>query len=118
MLVNVLGTKITATSGLDWRSLVYCIWEALICVSLVIGLLILFRERFNKQPGKLWTAMIGAAYAAYIIHWLVVFGIQVGFAAVDLGPFVKFLLVTFIGIVLSFGLGHLIRLVPGAKKIL
>jgi len=118
LLVEVLGTGITATGGLDWRSLVYSSWEALVCVGLVIGLLILFRERFNKQPGALLAAMIGAAYAVYIIHWLVVVGIQFGFDAFDLAPFVKFVLVTTLAIVFSFGIGHLARLLPGAKKIL
>ncbi len=74
LLVDVLGTRITATGGLDWRSLVYSSWEALVCVGLVIGLLILFREQIDKQPGTLLVAMIGAVYAVYIIHWLIVGG--------------------------------------------
>ena len=118
LLVGVLGTRITATGGLDWRSLVYSSWEALVCVGLVIGLLILFRERIDKQPGALLAAMIGAAYAVYIIHWLVVVGIQIGFDTFDLAPFVKFVLVTILAIALSFGIGHLARKIPGAKKIL
>ena len=118
LLIGVLGTRITATGGLDWRSLVYSSWEALVCVGLVIGLLILFRERIDKQPSALLAAMIGAAYAVYIIHWLVVVGIQIGFDAFDLAPFVKFVLVTILAIALSFGIGHLARKIPGAKKIL
>ena len=62
--------------------------------------------------------MIGAAYAVYIIHWLVVVGIQIGFDAFDLAPFVKFVLVTILAIALSFSIGHLARKIPGAKKIL
>jgi glucan biosynthesis protein C len=112
------GIDITATGGLDWRSLVYCLWEALVCIGLCIGLLVLFRERFNRSPSRLLMAMIGAAYAVYIIHWLVVVGIQAGFTAVNLAPFIKFLLVTIIAIVISFGIGYLMRLVPGAKKII
>ncbi len=118
LLVDVLGTSITATGGLDWRSLVFCLWEALICVGLVIGLLVLFREKINKKTGRVLAAMIGAAYAVYIIHWWVVVGVQAGFEAFDLAPFVKFVLVTILAIALSFGIGHLMRLVPGAKKIL
>ena len=52
---------------------------------LSIGLLILFRERFSKKPGVLMAAMIGAAYVVYIIHLLVVIGLQAGFESVDLG---------------------------------
>lgn len=118
LFYDVLGTGIIEIGGLDWRSLVFCLWEALVCIGLAAGLLVLFRARFDKQPSALWSALIGAAYAAYIIHVLIVVGIQMGFDAVELAPFIKFVLVTIIGIILSFGLGHLVRMVPGAKKIL
>lgn len=117
-LFDLFGTSFIEIGGLDWRSLVFCIWEALVCVGLAAGLLVLFRERFNKQPGAFWSALIGAAYAAYIIHVLVVVVIQMGFDGLALAPFVKFLLVTLIGIVLSYGIGHLMRMVPGAKRII
>ena len=115
---DVFGTGITATGGLDWRSLVYSLWEAFICVSLSIGLLVLFRERINKQPGRILAVMIGTAYTVYIIHWWVVVGVQAGFDALALAPFIKFVLVTILAIALSFGLAYLIRLIPGVKKIL
>lgn len=118
LFYDVFGTGIIETGGLDWRSLVFCLWEAAVCIGLCIGLLVLFRERINKKPGKVLAAMIGAAYAVYIIHWWVVVGIQAGFEAVDLAPFIKFVLVTILAIVLSFIIGYLIRLIPGVKKIL
>ena len=118
LFYDVFGTGIIETGGLDWRSLVFCMWEAVVCVSLCIGLLVLFRERINKKPGRVLAAMIGAAYAVYIIHWWVVVGIQAGFEAVDLAPFIKFVLVAILAIALSFFLGHLMRLIPGVKKIL
>jgi fucose 4-O-acetylase-like acetyltransferase len=101
------------TSGLFWS-----LWEALICVGLCVGLLVLFRERDNGQSGKLLWLMAGAAYTAYIIHLLVVIGIQFGLDAVTLTPFTKFILVTLLGTILSFGIGHLVRQLPGAKNIL
>jgi len=104
---------ILTTSGLFWS-----LWESLICVGLCVGLLVLFRERDNGQSGKLLLLMAGAAYAAYIIHLLVVIGIQFGLDAVALTPFAKFLLVALLGTILSFGIGHLARQLPGAKKIL
>jgi hypothetical protein len=118
LVYDVLGTGIIETGGLDWRSLVFSTWEAFVCVGLSIGLLILFRERFSKKPGVLMAAMIGAAYVVYIIHLLVVIGLQAGFESVDLGPFIKFVLVTVLAIALSFPIGYLIRKIPGAKKIL
>jgi fucose 4-O-acetylase-like acetyltransferase len=115
---SLLGSRewlplILTTSGLFWS-----LWEALICVGLCVGLLVLFRERDNGQSGKLLLLMAGAAYTAYIIHLLVVIGIQFGLDAVTLTPFAKFVLVALLGTILSFGIGHLVRQLPNAKKIL
>jgi hypothetical protein len=60
----------------------------------------------------------GAAYAAYIVHVLVVVGLQYSLASVPLPPFTKFVLVSLVGVPLSFGIGHLLRQLPGAKKVL
>jgi glucan biosynthesis protein C len=98
--------------------LVWCTWEAFICVGLSVGFLALFRERFNAQPGRLLSAMAGAAYAAYIVHVIVVLGIQAGLAPVSLPPFAKFVLVSLAGTTLSFGIGHWLRQLPGAKQVL
>jgi len=68
--------------------------------------------------GKLLSLMAGAAHVTYIIHLLVVIGIQFGLNAIALTPFTKFVLVTLLGTILSFGIGHLMRQLPGAKKIL
>ena len=104
---------ILTNSGVFWS-----LWEALICVGLCVGLLVLFREWDNGQTGKPLLLMAGAAYAAYIVHLLVVIGIQFGLDAVALTPFTKFVLVALLGTILSFGIGHLARQLPGAKKIL
>ena len=108
----------TANGGLNWRSLVWSGWEAFICVGLCVGLLVLFREWFNKPQGKLLSAMAGAAYGAYIIHLLIVMGAQAALHAAPLPPFIKFLLVTLVAAAISFGIAHLARQLPGAKRIL
>ena len=109
--------SILATGGLDWRSLVWSIWEALICVGLCVGLLVLFRERLNRQ-GRLLSVLSAAAYTVYIIHVLVIVGLQFNLVAVVLPPFVKFLVVTLIGVPLCFGISHLIKKLPLARRIL
>jgi len=108
----------TTNSGLNWRSLVWSGWEAFICVGLCVGLLVLFREWCNRPQGKLLSAMAGASYGAYIIHLLVVMGVQAALHTVNLPPFIKFLLVTLFGTAISFGIAHLARQLPGVKKVL
>ena len=100
------------------QTLVWPTWEAFICVGLSVGLLVLLRERFNAQQGRLLSAMSGAAYAAYIVHLLVVVGLQSGLAPVSVPPFAKFIAVSLAGAALSFGIGHLLRQLPGARQVL
>jgi glucan biosynthesis protein C len=119
---DLVGTRplsaILAKGGKDWRSLVFCTWEAFVCTGLGVGLLVLFREWLNRAPGRLLAAIVGAQYGAYIFHLLVVLGVQTGLAAVPLPPFPKFVLATFTAAALSFGLGHLAKQLPGVNKIL
>jgi len=106
------------SSGVNSGSLVRSIWEALTCVGLGVGLLTLFREWINKKAGRLMSAITRAQYGVYIIHLLVVIGVQAGLAGLPLSPFVKFTLATIFGAMLSFGISHLILKIPGVKKII
>jgi glucan biosynthesis protein C len=109
--------KYLAFGGDNWQSLVYSTWEALICAGMVIGLIVFARIAFDR-PHRLIAAMLAATYAAYILHIGVVIGLQFGIEGVDLPVFVKFGLVTVFGVLLSFGIGHLSRQVPGLNVML
>lgn len=118
---NILGKSINISlpiSGRNAGSLIWSAWEALICVGLGTGLLILFRELINKKAGRLMAAVMRAQYGAYIIHLLVVIGVQVGISGFPLTPFVKFLIATIFGAILSFGISHFIVKIPGIKKVI
>jgi len=105
------------TSGSSWQSLLYSTWEALICVGLVLGMIVFSRAMF-RRPNRLLVAMVAGSYAAYILHLAIVIGLQLGLEGVDLPAFVKFGLVTAIGVLLAFGIAHLSRRVPGLRTIL
>lgn len=105
------------TGGFNWQSLVYSTWEALICAGLCVGLIVLFRTVFGRT-NRVLVAMAAASYAAYILHWLTVVGLQTGIEGLDLPALVKFGLVTAFGVVLAFGVGHLSRRVPGVRVVL
>ncbi|GBF89937.1 hypothetical protein Rsub_02641 [Raphidocelis subcapitata] len=46
--------------------------EQSFCVVWSIGLIVLFRDAFNARPGKWGSQIIGAAYAVYIVHPLII----------------------------------------------
>jgi glucan biosynthesis protein C len=116
LLLTESVPDIVDLGGKSWRSLAFSVWEALVCAGLGVGLLILFRERFSRAPGKLLVAIIGAAFGAYIIHLYVVIGVQAGMDAIALAPFIKFLIVTLIAAILSFGIAHLAKKAPGLRR--
>ncbi|GAA2093597.1 hypothetical protein GCM10009841_03470 [Microlunatus panaciterrae] len=108
---------VLATGGVDARSLLRSTLEAFICAGLSVGLVVLFRQVFHK-PSRLLAALATASYAAYILHLWIVIGLQVAIEGLELPAFVKFGVVTVLGIVLAFGIGHLSGKVPGVRLLL
>jgi peptidoglycan/LPS O-acetylase OafA/YrhL len=119
---NLIGSRLSPTPIIaggwwNWQSVLWSIWEAVICVGLCVGLLVLFRDSIN-QSGK-WQKFLAAnAYAVYLIHLPIVIGIQFGFAAVAIAPLAKFLLVTLISLPICWGTSHLLRKLSFVGKIL
>jgi fucose 4-O-acetylase-like acetyltransferase len=108
---------VVASGEFNWRSLLKSTWEALICAGMCVGLIVLFRSLI-RRTNRLLMAMAAASYAAYILHFTFVVGLQAGMAGLDLPALVKFGLVTALGVLLAFGTGHLSRRVPGLRAIL
>ncbi len=95
--------------GFNAESLLWSTWEAFICVGLCVGLPVLFRERF-AAPGQLMRRAARNAFGAYVLHIVpVVVGLQFALVGVPLDPFSKFLLVTLLGVPLSFLLAAAVR---------
>jgi glucans biosynthesis protein C len=109
--------EVVATGGPSLRSLAYSGWESVVCVSLTVGLIVLFREWVHGE-GRLLAAAAEDSYAAYVLHILVVFGVQQAVVRLDLPVLIKFAAVSILGVVLTFGLAHLSRKVPGFRVVL
>ena len=103
--------------GIHWQSLVFSVWQQFLCMGMVIGLLVLFRERLNHQ-GKLARAMAASAYTVYIIHAPVLVFLSLTFQSVSALTLVKFTLIAPIAVVLCFSLAGLVRKLPLARDIL
>jgi glucan biosynthesis protein C len=103
--------------GFHWQSLVFATWESIVCIGLCIGLVVLFREDFNGQ-GNLGRVLTANAYTVYLIHLVVVVFLQYALITANLYPFMKFVLVTSLGILLSFLISHYLKKLPFAERIL
>lgn len=110
--------------GLDGQALLSATWEALLCVGLSVGLLVLARDKV-KGHGAFWRALSANAYIVYVIHIWPVIGLQFALAGVGLPPLIKFALVTLLAVPLCFAIAATIaatisatiRRAPFAQKL-
>jgi surface polysaccharide O-acyltransferase-like enzyme len=102
--------------GVTWQAFITAIWEAFLCVGMVVGLLVLFRRRFNSQ-GPLLKGMATSAYATYIMHTLVLVLLGLALSAIQLPHLLKFILVAPVAVALSFLVGYGVKKLPVARNI-
>jgi glucan biosynthesis protein C len=89
-------------------TIIYPIWESVLCCAMCIGLTVLFREILDRQ-GRLARVMAQSQYAAYIFHVPVVLLLQ--YLAINLAllPFAKFALVTLVAVPATFLFSRWVR---------
>lgn len=104
--------------GYNFGSLSRSFIETLLCISLVIGLLILFREKINGT--NRWSRMLSNnVFVVYFIHVPVVVFLQYILQDLPIPVWAKFLITAFFGIILSFFLSHFVwRKIPYLKKLM
>ena len=66
------GTQLgpSMAGGFHWLAFGYALWESFVVVGVCIGLLVLFRDRWNRQ-GRLAKGLAANVYTVYLIHPLV-----------------------------------------------
>ena len=104
--------------GFSWQQLAYATWESIFCMGMSIGLITLFRKKFNSQ-GKASKTLSSNAYTMYLIHAPVIVVISVLFVVVLIFALLKFVIVLAIVLLLCFLISHLILMrIPGTKRVL
>lgn len=91
--------------------------ECFVATGLSVGLCTLFRERFNTTT-PFWQVLGKDAFGAYLVHVPIVVALQYASSGIPLGPVPKFLLVTLLGILLSFLVSHYLRRMPGVERVM
>ena len=116
----LLALGIYLRDGGEWNNFVaqwFGIYESLLCVFISFGLLWLFRE-YGGWSNKFWQWCTAQAYGAYIFHLLLMIALQNAVDGIWMGAFGKFMFIGVATTIVSFGLTWLLRMIPGAKKIL
>ncbi|PSK81398.1 peptidoglycan/LPS O-acetylase OafA/YrhL [Murinocardiopsis flavida] len=105
------------TTGRPPQLLADALGESIVAVGLIVGLLVLFRERFNRQ-GAAARFLSDHAFTVYIIHPLILVGLGYAFSWLDAAAIVKFGIVAALSIPLCWGAAYLVRSLPYAKRVL
>jgi surface polysaccharide O-acyltransferase-like enzyme len=105
------------SEGFNGLSLIYSVWQQLMCMAMIIVLLVWFRGRFNRQS-PLVKAMADSTYAVYVFHPLIIVPLAVVLSPIKMEPALKFLLVTPLAVALCFLVGYAVRKLPLVRSIL
>lgn len=112
------GGKMNHVARWTWQAAGLALWESFTCIAISLGLLVLFRERFNVQ-GRLSKFLSDNAFTVYVFHPpIVILGAR-ALHGVDWPPVVKFATLTIVGIIASFTLSAAVfRRIPLVRSIL
>ncbi|MBR6286992.1 MAG: acyltransferase family protein [Bacteroidaceae bacterium] len=120
LLGILLAGGIYIRNGGWWNDFVtewFGIYESLLCIFISFGLLWFFREKVNGT-GRFAQWCAEQSYGAYILHLLLMLGLQFSTDDLWFGAFGKFFFIGAATTVASYLLTWLLRLIPGAKRVI
>jgi glucan biosynthesis protein C len=106
----------TYAGGGTWQSLVTAGLESVLVVAMSLWLIDLFARRFDHQ-GRVAGAMSRVAYAAFVVHQLILVGLVLVSRHTPWAPEVEFFAVASLGVIGSFVVGSLVMRIPGVSRI-
>lgn len=101
--------------GLRWQSAFYATWESFFCVGLSLGLIVLFRERFNGQ-GRLTRFLSRNYFAVYVFHPPVIVAGAILARGIAAPPLLKMYGMAAILVPLCFIISEGLRQVPWVRR--
>lgn len=104
--------------GLTWQSAAYALWEAFFALGTILGLVVIFRERFNSG-GRLARFMADNSFSVYVFHPPILILVTLALRGFAWHPLVKFAVAAAMAVPLCFVASELLlRRIPVVKKIL
>jgi glucan biosynthesis protein C len=117
-IVVVTHTEKSVDGGFTWQSAVICLWESFFCLGVCLGLIVLFRERFNRQ-GRFAKWMSDNCFAVYVFHAPVLIAVTLGMRGFMAPKPVKFLVAAILGTIATYLASSLVfRRVPLLRRVL
>ncbi len=101
--------------GGAWQSFVVTAFEGVLAISMSLWLIDVFRRRVNHQ-GRLGRALGRAAFAAFVVHQVVLVELVLVTHNVAWPPEAEYLFVGVLGVAGSFAVGALVVRLPGISR--
>jgi hypothetical protein len=105
------------SGGFHWQSLLYSIWEQVTGFSIIVLLLSIAKQRWNKTSVFL-SKLSRCAFAVYIFHPLALVSLSVAFRSLPIDPAIKVLFVAPLAVILSFGLASVLLRIKAVSRII
>jgi glucans biosynthesis protein C len=104
------------SGGFYWQAAAYAVWESFFCIGICLGLLVLFRDKYNVQ-GKASRFFAENAFGVYVFHTPLLVGATMLVRGIVIYPLLKMILMTIVMLPVCFGFSYLIRKIPLMGKI-
>ena len=101
----------------SWQSAVYALWDSTVAVGMSLGLMTLFRDRFNWS-GSFSRFLQRHSYTVYVIQAPIIVSVAVALMGLSLEHLLKFGLAAAITVPLCFAAAYLVLKIPFASRVL
>ncbi|WP_180336016.1 acyltransferase family protein [Pleomorphomonas diazotrophica] len=101
--------------GFRWQSAFYATWEAFFCVGISLGLIVLFREKFNAE-GRLARFLSQNYFGVYVIHPPIIVVGAILVRGVEAPALLKMYVMAVLLVPLAFLVSHGLRQVPVIRR--
>jgi len=101
---------------LTLQSLIYSVWEQVTGISVIVSLFGIFKTKYDTQ-NNFTKKLSESAYAVYVLHPPVLIGISVLFMNWKVMLLLKFLALTPLALIFSFGVSIMVKQIPLLKRI-
>lgn len=116
-ILYLCGVEVYSLGWLNWVNVRWSLIESTMAICATVGLLVVFRNHEN-WGGRVLKFLADNSYGVYILHIGFVVSLQHAIHDWPLHTLLKALLVTAVGVPMSYLATYLVRKIPGVQRVL
>jgi hypothetical protein len=111
------GTLEELAGGWHWSTAGFAVLDGTVAVGLSVWCVDWFRRRWNAPLGPIAARAARGSYATYLVHPPVLVLLSIAARSLPWPPEAKFVLVTAVGVPVSFAVGYVVARAPGVNRV-